>query len=409
MGSQLLGGAGPQESVVDMGGQGLQRREATLDNAMFFIIVLACVAAFSKLPGRASVPWLHGDVWWNHWVLEPLVRTNLAPCGLSFLSGALSRGPPSRRRLQDLVIFVLVPYLLYTVVLLNLTCLWAFALPQWAPDNIFARTLNAAPSKHWYLQCLFYWYLFSYSTYYIAALTRTSRLPWLLSVSGIIVVVSPYIPLRQLSLSYATGFLPCFVAGLVFPTEGLLASIPPSWGLWFIGLCLLAGWAFCANADVGQAIRMLTMTDAYHSAPADCHGWLWWSESLFAALIGITLFLVCLGLLCPRGRTWCTRAGREGFLYAYLLIPIFVMPLWSLVLVYATFPVVVSWLGHFSVHLVELLYCIAFVLVLSSKPIIWLFSPFLQPEWCDRLVFKQQPGAPPEAVPLKCAVRSDAQ
>jgi len=215
-------------------------------------------------------------------------------------------------------------------------------------------------------------------------LLGTQMWPMMLGIVAMVQLLCHSIPFPPVySLSYAGCFLPCFAAGLLFPTQEVFDRLHPSAALKLCGIASLICYVKITQLPVMQ---QLPWKDVYSETMAisplcEMERNFIWSETLFNVLLGTLVFLVLLVSICPREEVFFTSNGRDGALYAYLLHTVGALQLLTIALSRLPLPTIESAQGHIVVHLARILLCACVAFMCSSAPAIWLFKPFFQPKW----------------------------
>jgi len=321
--------------------------------------------------------------------------------GFVFLSGYLGQGRLSIKAAQALVVRLLLPSLLYSAFLAP-GLLWLIDREDLDPTSIlWSRPWNAAArvghgvealDSHveWYLQSLLTWRLLGFAVF---AMTDKVGGPawfwWMWTCIAGIAAASEF-GLDLWSFQLTAIFLPVYAIGNVFPLQKLIEAVPFTLAGGALGL---VGWlaAFHSSAFLQDL--------PFKSLPKLPPGtWPWEAVFLFmpyicSLLVSTAVFLMLVALLCPRDTTWFTHRGGQGALYVFLLHPLlFVIP-YYLVLerglqnLPKTFIEVQSMEGSIAGCLLQLLLCLGATVLLSSEPVMRLFSPVIQPTWIENMMF----------------------
>jgi len=398
-------------------------RNPHVDNAKFLGMVMVCWSHLGglALKGRTKDLTLEqGDVIWFHMPV------------FIFLSGSFVR-PFSVQLLMKTFVTLVMPLMFFIVILWPLTGIltdedglgariipshWLYREPS-NEESFWSLPLSSGPGYYiWFLRCLIIWRVVGMFT---CQLPKTLQI-FVAVISACLGVYFPPNPspsdnsLGIFAIQRALCLFPIFVLGQHLDLQGLLRVIPgPSK---ISHPCVAVAWLLIMSliAIENQQETWRTVTfgafDSMNSQPlpfmqyqpdTKCPGdqYFAWAR-IFSALIYrvICMFLFLL-FAVPREKTWFTEAGSRTF-YPYLLhFPFMAWLNWTL-----------CWLnnehgwhlfdpGYFNfMRLAFGLTCYYVLLVygLSSKPVVMLFSPLLEPTWIQRL-FRH--GLPPKEVVMK--------
>jgi hypothetical protein len=292
---------------------GKTARDFTFDNARFGMLVIIAHGHFYMLDS------------WNYYgghLISGAFTWSNTLSAFAFLSGAMSKEPPSAKKMRSLftcvlmpaTFFVLLDKLLLGILLKGLDFGTAFG-------QGLSGTIHAGKSIHWYLQSLVLWRLCAFAADAIGDVLHTPGWPWLCGLCAMVSLVSPFHQVPEIfSLPNACFYFPCFVIGLYFPLKQLLQLVPSTMPTQLTGLTLLVAWVWVYdNTFVGYSFQS---KDFYANkiAHGQCLERFTWCEALWNAEMSIPAFLVVLVSACPRSaHRFITHAGADGAMYVYLL------------------------------------------------------------------------------------------
>jgi len=342
---------------------------AIFDNAKFVLMMCIILSHYTMLTSTSSV--LMDNWLWNF----PLA-------GFSFVSGALSKGPPNRSKLQSLVMTVLLPFLLYTLVFDASIIQWLKHEP-FRTSIVVQRIKSASPHVTWYLQSLIVWRLLAWSSHLLASGWGIPIWASFTSISLALFVASSFITMHIWSLDNGIAFLPCFAVGFLFPIEELIMLVSMTPQMAVAGCCSIVAWTLGAQYS---PIRKRAAKDLHESLLHynGCVSALSWCEGMSGVLIYVTVFMILLVVSCPRQEYWFTKYGRDGAMYVFLLHPPALLLLWiAQTKLRGDYPVLSNWKASPTSDSIEAI-IVAFTLtvLLSSWPARWLFSPVIEPTKC---------------------------
>jgi fucose 4-O-acetylase-like acetyltransferase len=312
------------------------------------------------------LPWLNG----------------LPLAGFSFISGHLSKGPPSFRKLYSLGTTVLLPFCLYTVLDGFVLSYLVQHQPLYA-SNVFHSLMNASPRLAWYLQSLIVWRLIVWLCHQASIASGLPWWVWLICLSTTIFAASSFTPMHFWSLDNGIAFLPCFVVGCLFPVEELLAAVPMNVLTVLAGVISAIVWTLVNPRINSIGLPNKNLYESLRSLHGDhsCISALSWCEGMFGSLLFVTVFLTFLTMACPRGGHWFTECGKS-VMYIYLLHAYVLQVMcWPIV---AQHQQVFSSFASSSVVGTALIISVSLMIavMLASKPVKWIFAPIIEPMSC---------------------------
>mmetsp|Transcript_82514 Transcript_82514/g.145636 ORF Transcript_82514/g.145636 Transcript_82514/m.145636 type:complete len:1803 (+) Transcript_82514:2-5410(+) len=385
LGRWLLRGQSQGENDSQSNGQRTGARVDVYDNAKFLLSVFIVHCHFVMYSTH-----------WNLWdarVMAPL-ESKMPLIGFSLLSGIVSGGKPSAKKWLSLFQSLLLAQLLYAVVLdAPLTDIGNLLMGnpvEFGLENYKHRLIDPAGRVDWYLQSLAVWRGLTFAAHHVADRTETPMWPWVLSIFALVMAFLSYVSVPFFSLNNLPFFMPSFLVGLLFPVRELIELVPPTWGVRLSGGAALVAWLTVPGLpEFLESFPCKQVWQTYAAFPEDpareWEVWFLWSRSLFASLVESVLFLVILVTLCPRGETRFTANGRDGALYAYLLHPLLGLPF--MFLIFQRLPLTKGGsVLEFLVMLLEIFTSAIVAWLLSSPPVISLFSPLLSPTWSNKVL-----------------------
>lgn len=334
-----------------------KRRVPLWDNARFAAIVLVVIghAILRLTPASYPASALYLAIYAFHIPLFVLV------------SGYFAKSTLDRRALTRIVTDLAVPYLIFESI-------WTFV--QWLVEG--NEVVNYAnPSwTLWFLLALIGWRL-------LLPLLAVTRYP--LAAAVVISVLAGYLSNidQTFALSRMLGLLPFFVLGWRLrqwrirgraitdwwetASRRLLLSVRISAAVLFVALAAVAATSVLPLREA-RLRRFLLFDESY---PEIGYGE-WWAGSIRAAVILIAaIYSVAFLALLPRHTTWFTPLGAAT-LYIYLLHTAFLYPLRETGVLEDN-PTLLT-------LILMLLLSFALVLLLSSKPVLRLFRPLVEPQ-----------------------------
>jgi len=366
-----IGNQDNPDSIQAVAANGGKQYLAILDNAKLVLMMGIVLSHYTMLKWNAQVsaPSALMENWlWNF----PLA-------GFSFVSGALSKGPPNRSKLQSLVMRMLLPFLLYTLV-------FDASIMQWLKHEPFRvsylsqQIKSAAPFPTWYLQSLIVWKLLAWSSHVLASGWSIPIWASFTSISLALFVVSSFFTMHIWSLDNGIAYLPCFAVGFLFPIEELIMLVPMTPQMAVAGCFSIVAWTlggqYCPIRERATKHLHEALLGSY-----GCVSALSWCEGMSSALIYVTVFMMLLVVSCPRQEYWFTKYGRDGAMYVYLLnLPALKLFMKAL---RGADPYQSNWKASPTSDSTEAI-IVAFTLtvLLSSWPARWLFSPVIEPTKC---------------------------
>lgn len=333
-----------------------KRRIPIWDNARFAAIVLVVVghAILRLTPALDPASVLYLVVYTFHIPLLVLV------------SGYFAKDSLDRRGLTRLVTDLAVPYLIFETI-------WTIVrfLVEGA-DNVN----YASPSwTLWFLLALIAWRL-------LLPLLAVTRFP-LLAAIGISIASGLVSGLTDtFALARMLGLLPFFVLGWHLrnwrvggrditdlwerASSRVVVAVRASAAALFIALTVVISVGLL-DIRAAKLRRFLYFDESYGEI-----GYPQWSGALIrlAVMLVATLFCAAFLVLLPRRATWITPLGAAT-LYVYLLHTAFLYPLRETGVIEAN-PTVLT-------LVLMLLLSVGIALLLSSKPVRWLFRPLIEP------------------------------
>lgn len=280
----------------------------------------------------------------------------------AIIAGYFSKStPPTRRQMARVVTDILVPYVIFEL-------LWT--LTKWLIEGQASPNLTQPSWTLWFLLALGIFRL---------VLPYLALLRWPLLWGLLISIGAGYLPNvdSTFSLSRTLGFLPFFLLGWWLREHDIVArfrliDFRPWWlrglALVVLGVNAFAAWNWVDLWGSLDLNRWFFYVDSYSDLGSDE----WWSG-------GIRLFLMALGLLLsaaffvliPRRAQWWTRFGQYT-MYVYLLHSFVLYPFRESGILRNAEP---TWIWLPMVTLLS----VAVAVVLSTKPIRWVFRPLVEP------------------------------
>eukprot|EP00928_Gymnodinium_smaydae_P058310 TRINITY_DN41519_c0_g1_i1.p1 TRINITY_DN41519_c0_g1~~TRINITY_DN41519_c0_g1_i1.p1 ORF type:complete len:475 (+),score=30.82 TRINITY_DN41519_c0_g1_i1:60-1427(+) len=325
-----------------------------------------------------------------------------------FVSGVVSRSPPSKKAFRSMLWRVAVPFVAYCTVLDSFILQLPFQNLQSIlhdfPRKSILKLVNkrGAAGTAWYLQALVIWRLLGFATWNVPGKTRFVIA---LAVSSFVGYIKlDEIGLDLFSATHALHSWPVFVLGQVLPWQELIAAIKWTPRTSLLGRFLLLSMFAIEAWDTSHARFIDVMPADQWGSNFQLEQWLdfgwnevsgpryfctytsmsvFWFRGLFRHAWELTKGLILCFLCCPRTRTPYTKWGMNS-LYPYLLQLFFlrliehVYPdLWPAFLkghFNVWWGVAVSWTLYWAVM-------VAVVALLASWPIRPLVALVLEPEW----------------------------
>ena len=280
-----------------------------------------------------------------------------------FLSGFFySAEAPTPRRIQGVVVDVLIPYLIFETI---------WSVIHSIQDGHFAFN-PLRPS--WTL-----WFLLSLAAWRIM-LPYLALVPTPLLVALVVAVWSGYWNVDQtLSLSRTLAFLPFFVLGWQakrWEIDRVWLSKPPQSvgvargvaGAWLLSIVVVVWWGKDFLRTVGVR-KLLTADTSYAQAGFE----IWYAGAIRVGLFLLaTTMIIAFIVLMPRGQLWITALGAGTMtayvLHSFILAPLRQTPLLSGALDWWQLPAVVF--GS-----------ILLTVILAQPALSKILHPLVQPRW----------------------------
>merc|ERR1719491_2560605 len=124
--------------------------------------------------------------------------------GMCFISGTLSKSPPTRSKLDALLWGILLPFVLYTLIYSSYLGPLLWRLLGWdcpeGPRFVLHLLWCASPTVPWYLQALITWRFLVWGSHLVARASGTPMWPWFVAVSLSLLVASSYLRMEVFSL-----------------------------------------------------------------------------------------------------------------------------------------------------------------------------------------------------------------
>lgn len=377
------------------------QRLPVLDNARF--IAMFFVVLMHGTPRVPDAPSFVLD-------LEIGAGDTLALPMFTFLSGFMSQGRLTRKRIRGLVVGLLLPGFFFGFLIIPLTDssnYWFAHLrgesvqAPWASDGVLKWWISKARSMHiaMYLRDLALWRLSAYTCAEIAAWTDIPvfaiMVPFTIIMttcggildkpfSGVVGNISTLHPFSE----GFRGMLPLFVIGLFAPIRQLLAFVPPSLPVRLLGISVYAIWCFVMPWEFLSVLpfRGTHVNPVEQWGISGCtfslmngqvgNGSVLCIWSLFNSLAKSLLLLVFLASVCPRKDHWFTRIGSLTLPIYLLHWPAFhfLNNLSRLFSVQWGPPWVVSLAFNYMKTLVLMYF-------LTLQIVLWMTAPIIHPAW----------------------------
>ncbi|MDH6409558.1 fucose 4-O-acetylase-like acetyltransferase [Aurantimicrobium minutum] len=277
------------------------------------------------------------------------------------VSGYFTKGTaPDDRRIRSLFTDILVPYLIFEVI-------WSVVLFFY--NGNFRLDLTRASWTLWFLLALAIWRI-------VLPYLVTLKYPLLISI--VISLAAGYFPIDQaFSAARVLGFLPFFVFGWQLREWNL--------GERWMALCSqsVIRWrvlatAFMALVAVGIAVSVPFLREVqvrsfitYDSGYATFGYDQWWGGlGRLATMMLAAAMIMAFLILIPREQTWFTQFG-QATMYVYLLHTFILYPLRENGVLDGERPL---WYILLAVVL-----SFGLTVLLSTKPVVKLFKPIVQP------------------------------
>mmetsp|Transcript_40710 Transcript_40710/g.97667 ORF Transcript_40710/g.97667 Transcript_40710/m.97667 type:complete len:458 (-) Transcript_40710:39-1412(-) len=377
-------------------------RSALLDNTKWFaqFLVIFNHFMFRNVSGVSldTKTWLSGgeDFLYAMYSAEELVVNPL----FCFVSGVVSQGAPSQRRLQRFAQYLVLPALMFVMVVRPL--LWQFLItldPTTLPTG-FSTMIDQLSHLDtvtipWYLEALIVWRA---SVYVIWAQLHPS-----VAFVGMIAVSCMAGYSTQLNLDHwgsglgsATGYLPYFALGYVFPfgkvTQLVEKPSAPVSALIAVSIFCWAFWIvpsmFSEHAlPDGHGTYDCCSTGAVFAKLSDLDRSLYWIRRLGRMTIDVVPTLLLVFMVLPRSETPLTYMGSHT-LYSYLFHS--AVHHWRDVITQSLpIPVFTSPIVHVAVLILHVPYCLGVLTALTSSYFRNLFRWALTPDWAS--IFFEEP------------------
>jgi fucose 4-O-acetylase-like acetyltransferase len=277
------------------------------------------------------------------------------------VSGYFTKGTaPDDKRIRSVFTDIIVPYLIFETI-------WSVVLFFY--NGNFHWDVTRASWTLWFLLALAIWRII---LPYLVAL----KYPLLISI--VISIAAGYFPIDQtFSAARVLGFLPFFVFGWQLREwnvgERWMALCSQSVVRWrilataFMALIAL-GIAFSVPFLREVQIRsFITYDSGYASFGYDQ----WWSGAIrLAVMIVAAGMIMAFLILIPREQTWFTQFG-QATMYVYLLHTFILYPLREYGVLDGERP--------FWYILLAVIFSFGLTVALSTKPVVTLFRPLVQP------------------------------
>jgi cellulose synthase/poly-beta-1,6-N-acetylglucosamine synthase-like glycosyltransferase len=302
---------------------------------------------------------------------------------LCFISGVLSQGPTTQRRLRRFIERIFIPTLIW-VCLVKPVIVDTMIDPK---PKAFAERLNAALRfrsfhEEWYLQALVLWrgsvfLLWSHLQPAVALLS-------MLGLSGLAGYCDLTGPLWYLKLDDAMGFLPYFAIGYVFPFDAACRFTAQMHIPRMVALGLVFLWVFALIPLAGPLpdghgnYNCCAAGTVFHTLQSFDYS-LYWTRRLARVLLELPPTLVLFFYVIPRCETPLSWIGPHT-LYPYLFHQ--VANHWRNQFVqYMHPPKLQSTPFHIAVLLLHMPYALALVVFFASESWRRLFSWCFEPTW----------------------------
>jgi fucose 4-O-acetylase-like acetyltransferase len=317
-----------------------------------------------------------------------------------FVSGVVSQGAPTPRRLQRFAQYLVLPALMFVMVVRPF--FWQFIIsldPSTLPDG-FSKMVDQLSHLDtvtipWYLEALIVWRA---SVYLLWAQMHPS-----VSFVGMVALscIAGYSTELNLDhwgsgLGSATGYLPYFALGYIFPFGKVTKLVekprtPVSVAV-AVGIFCWAFWIvpsmFSEHAlpDGHGTYDCCRSSEVFNSLP-ELDRSLYWVRRLGRMTIDVVPMLLLVFIVLPRNETPFTYMGSHT-LYSYLFHS--AAHHWRDTLTQAiSIPVIHSPVVHVFVLLLHVPYCLGVLTLLTSSYFRNLFRWALTPDWAS--VFFEQP------------------
>lgn len=329
-----------------------QRRVPFWDNARFACIVLVVLGHASQRLTYDSDAAL---------TLYLLIYSFHMPA-FAMISGYFSKsGQLTRRQMARVFTDIVLPYVIFE----SLWSLTTFLVEGNRDVNL------TQPS--WTL-----WFLLALALFRLV-LPYLALLRWPLAWAVLISIGSGYAPNLDstFSLNRTLALLPFFAFGWWLHEHDIVARFRlldrrPWWvttgALVLLGAAASALWF---GIDIWQAMNLRTWL-FYDESYADLGGTAWWAGGVRLGLMLVAVMLsAAFFALVPRRRTWWSSFGQYT-MYVYLLHSFLLFPLRESGALRDLEP---TWIWLPAIVLLSL----AIALVLSTKPVRWVFRPLVEP------------------------------
>ena len=277
------------------------------------------------------------------------------------VSGYFTKGTaPDDRRIRSVFTDILVPYVIFEVI-------WSVVLFFY--NGSFRLDFTRASWTLWFLLALAIWRIV---LPYLVAL----KYPLLISI--VISITAGYFPIDQtFSAARVLGFLPFFVFGWQLREWNL--------GARWMALCSqsvirwrVVATAFMALVAVGIAVSVPFLREVqirsfitYDSGYVTFGYDQWWGGlGRLATMLVAAAMIMAFLILIPREQTWFTQFG-QATIYVYLLHTFVLYPLRENGILDGERPlwyILLAVIGSFGL-----------TVLLSTKPVVKLFKPIVQP------------------------------
>lgn len=338
-------------------------RVALWDNARFVAIALMVAGhTLTKMVGESDAAF----------TLYVFIYAFHVPVFVA-VSGYFSRPTaPEAKQIRGVISTILIPYVIFELI---------WSVVHLVAKGTFSLDFTRASWTLWFLLALAIWRI---TLPYLAAL----RYP--LSISIILSIAAGYFPIDQsFSAARVLGFLPFFVLGWKIKQwqlgERWMGLTPRAVRTWRWG----AGAVMVAVA-VGIALNVPWLREVqirafitYDAGFASFGYEQWWAGlGRLAVMLVAAAMIFAVLILIPRRQTWFTQFG-QATMYVYLLHTFVLYPLRETGVLDGERPL---WY-----ILLALVFSFGLTVALSTKPIVRLFKPIVEPD--TRWLFARESSA----------------
>eukprot|EP00931_Biecheleriopsis_adriatica_P052804 TRINITY_DN3078_c0_g2_i3.p1 TRINITY_DN3078_c0_g2~~TRINITY_DN3078_c0_g2_i3.p1 ORF type:complete len:1132 (+),score=179.18 TRINITY_DN3078_c0_g2_i3:81-3398(+) len=306
---------------------------------------------------------------------------------LCFISGYLSKAPPTEQRIRRYFQCLVVP-----------TLIWVFFCKPVVMELMMNPSMELLRAKmdamtklnlfhnEWYLQALCMWRASVFLLWCHLRTPVSFTLMLVLSCAGGYVHFEG--ALDNLKLEPTLGFLPYFAAGYAFPTDQLHAFA--SWrspktiaaALVFIVAWIELVIPMLAVGELPDGHSSYLSSDTFTSISTDSadHA-LYWTRRLSKFGLEMVPTIIMIMVVTPHGETSLSWIGPHT-IYPFVFHEVALY--WRDRLVQGIgMPIITSTSGHVLVLLLHLVWAAAVLALLASPPFRWAFAWCFQPTWIE--------------------------